>query len=61
MKTEESQPDSAQEPTLPTPEGRPASEWAERAEKAKEAREEGKKLREGKPILFPTRHAMPGR
>jgi hypothetical protein len=44
---------------LPVPEGRPAAEWEERAERAREARELGKKLREGKPILFPARHEMP--
>jgi hypothetical protein len=46
---------------LPVPKGRPAAEWEERAERAREARELGKKLREGKPILFPARHEMPQR
>lgn len=33
---------------------RPASEWAERAGRALEARELARKLRSGKRVLFPT-------
>lgn len=51
-------PASEDESPLPAPEGRPESEWAERAEKAQEARDLGSKLRKGKRVLFPSRRSM---
>ena len=61
MKTEEvpqSVPDAEEEPVLPAPEARPESQWAEKAETAREARALGQKLREGKRVLFPSRRSM---
>ena len=46
------------EPAVPTPEGRPAAQWAERAEKAQEARALGLKLRKGKRLVFSSRHHL---
>lgn len=62
MKTKESQqpiPESREKPLLPPPEGRPADQWAEKAEKAQEARALGRRLRKGKRVLFGSRHQLP--
>jgi hypothetical protein len=48
------------EPALPAPEGGPAAQWAERAEKAQEARALGLKLRKGKRLVFSSRHHLTG-
>lgn len=45
-------------PVLPMPESRPAEQWAERAEKAAEARALGLKLRKGKRLVFSRRHHL---
>ncbi len=65
MKTEEQPPKPVQEednvkeqPVLPTPEDRPAIDWAERANRAREARDMARKLRKGKRILFPSMHSQ---
>jgi len=36
---------------------RPSTDWREKIDKAKEAREAGQQLRKGKPVSFPTRHS----
>jgi hypothetical protein len=51
-------PDSEEEQPLPAPEGRPAAEWAKRAEEAQEARELGLRLRKGKPVTFRSRRHL---
>jgi hypothetical protein len=43
---------------LPAPEGRPAAQWAERVQKAQEARTLGLKLRKGKRLVFGSRHHL---
>jgi hypothetical protein len=65
MKTEEQLPtqvleeDSLEkEPVLSAPEDRSAADWAERATRAREAREMARKLRKGKRILFPSMHSQ---
>jgi len=65
MTTEEQPPQPVQEEddvekqsALPAPEDRPAADWAERADRAREAREMAKKLRKGKRILFPSMHSQ---
>jgi hypothetical protein len=63
MKTGECPPpvaESDRKPILPVPAGRPASEWAQKAEKAREARALGQQLRQGKPVLFPSRRSLKG-
>lgn len=45
-------------PVLPPPEGRPAAQWAERVQTAKEARALGVKLRKGKRLVFSSRHHL---
>ncbi len=45
-------------PVPDTKDGRPASQWAKRAETAVEARALGKKLRKGKRILFHSRRHL---
>ncbi|GEM_PF-6446732 len=50
--------EKVEKPALPTPEGEPSSAWAEKAERAREARELGRRLRKGKRVLFPSRRSM---
>jgi hypothetical protein len=52
--TESPAPDSGGEPE-PAPEERPPAEWAQKAEKAREARALGLKLRKGKRLTFSSR------
>ncbi len=48
-----------EEPLLPAPgEGTQAQEWAEKAERARQARALGRKLRKGKRLLFSSRHHL---
>jgi hypothetical protein len=59
LMTENSQEqEKAKDTPLPTP---PAVEqdWATKIERAKEARESGQKIREGKPVSFPVRRVRP--
>jgi hypothetical protein len=70
LKIEEQPPQPVQEesdvekqPVLPVPEDQPGGDgqdWAEKASRALEARELGRKLRTGKRILFPSRHSQKG-
>ena len=68
MKTQEQPPEPVQEegssmeeqPVLPPPEDRPTIDWAEKADRAREARELGRRLRRGKRVLFPSRRSMSG-
>jgi hypothetical protein len=55
--TESPQPaqESEQAQPVPPPEGRPAEEWAQKAEIAREARALGLKLRKGKRLTFSRR------
>ena len=46
------------ETVLPPPDGRPAAQWAERVQTAKEARALGIKLRKGKRLVFGSRHHL---
>jgi hypothetical protein len=39
-------------PVLPPPAGRPAREWADKVVTAEAARALGRRLREGKPLVF---------
>ena len=59
--TESPQPDPESEeakPALPPPEGRPAEEWAAKAERAREARALGRRLRKGKRLVFSSRRHL---
>jgi hypothetical protein len=68
MKIEEQPPQRVQEesdvekqPALPVPEDRPGEDgedWAEKASRALEAREMGRRLRTGKRVLFPSRRSL---
>jgi hypothetical protein len=51
-------PENEETEALPPPEARPAVEWAEKAEKAQEARALGLKLRKGKPVTFRSRRHL---
>jgi hypothetical protein len=53
--------DLEKQPALPVPEDRPGEDgqdWAQKASRALEAREMGRKLRTGKRVLFPSRHSQ---
>lgn len=47
------------QPVLPSPQEQKESNWTVKIERAKEIREGTSKIREGKPIAFPTRRIRP--